>query len=414
MKSFTLASNDSIPGWGEAVFTIEDRLDADTGLVYNKDSIRFGTPLDKVLPKFTFSATIAWATMQIGDTTITLTGSDSIDLTEPVYLTICSQDKSTQKTYKIVATIHQVDPDLYTWEKVCDQIYPEDESEQQLLFTDYGLVLFKHNGLRIQCAGSMDGGSTWSTLQNVTGLPSTCSVRQIVTNEEMFYYGEGHTLYISADARDWDYIEVEDSIVSTVMCWNELPWFALSDGEHVELAYWTLVGLHRTGLKVKANEWPVSGFATAQFETLNDRLRAMILGGYNARGKELNTNWQLDCNPSLEGGYRIENFSTTYDQTKSLTGASIVWYNDQLMLFGAKLADNSYLGRNILISTNEGTTWQTADTTENILPESYTARYYTNVCTDGEYIYLVGGRDEQNRTHSDVYRGRLNSILWDK
>ena len=41
LTAFSFNSVDSMPGLGEAVFTVEERID--TGLVYNKDSIRYGT-----------------------------------------------------------------------------------------------------------------------------------------------------------------------------------------------------------------------------------------------------------------------------------------------------------------------------------------------------------------------------------
>ena len=55
LSSFSFTANDSFPGLAAAVFTIEERID--TGLVWNKDSMLYGTNLTRVVPRFTFAAT---------------------------------------------------------------------------------------------------------------------------------------------------------------------------------------------------------------------------------------------------------------------------------------------------------------------------------------------------------------------
>ena len=98
LSAFSFAAIDSMPGLAAAVFKVEERLD--TGLVWNKDSMLYGTKLDRVVPRFTFAATPGAASLALPDTTVQLTGYDTLDFTKsPIYLTICSQDNSTTKTY---------------------------------------------------------------------------------------------------------------------------------------------------------------------------------------------------------------------------------------------------------------------------------------------------------------------------
>ena len=116
LTSFYFADIEDMPGLAEAKFKIDERLD--TGLVTNQisqyDSMRYGTSLKKVVPKFTFAASPGSATMHLGDTTIELSGTDTLDFTKtPIYLTIVSSDLSNTKVYEIKTTVHTVDPDLY-------------------------------------------------------------------------------------------------------------------------------------------------------------------------------------------------------------------------------------------------------------------------------------------------------------
>ena len=145
LSAFYFAKNDSFPGLGNAVFTIEERLD--TGLVWNKDSMLFGTRLDTVIPKFTFAATPSAAYLTMPDTTVVLTGYDTLDFSKtPIYLTIRSSDKTTTKVYEIQPRVHQVNPDLYTWQQLTAQIYPSDDSEQRVVLLGNKFVMLSSNG----------------------------------------------------------------------------------------------------------------------------------------------------------------------------------------------------------------------------------------------------------------------------
>ena len=109
----------------------------------------------------------------------------------------------------------------------------------------------------------------------------------------------------------------------------------------------------------------------------------------------------------------MEEFSISRPSFKSLTGVTIVEYDEELMMFGGVDDKVQYFGRDIYISDDEGLTWVKADTTKNSLPAVYQARQKQTAIVRDDYIYLFGGQDA-TKTHSDVYRGRLTSINWNK
>ena len=123
VKAFSLSST-VYPQLGKVSFAIEERID--TGLIYNKDSIAFGAKVDSVLLKVTYAASPSSATLQLGDTTINYAYTDTVNLSKaPVYLTIISQDQKVQKTYEIRVSVHQIDPDLFTWESISPTIHED-------------------------------------------------------------------------------------------------------------------------------------------------------------------------------------------------------------------------------------------------------------------------------------------------
>lgn len=399
-----------MPGLAKAVFTVEDRVD--TGLVWNKDSMLFGTSLVEVVPRFTFKATPGAAFLTLPDTTCVITGYDTLDFTNgPIYLTIRSSDRSTTKTYEIKPLVHQVDPYLYTWTRLNDGIYPADESEQRVLESGSDFVMLVSNGFSMRSYRSADGIS-WSTPSEATGLPAGTRVRQIISDGSTLYYGQDKKIYTSTDAVTWTAHDAAYPVVTMLFHWNGRVWALAQNNGAYELAIWQADNLTLTGLQPQG-EFPVSDFASVCFQSASGRERVMVIGGFAENGKSLNTRWNLEYSSRISenGGYRMEEFSIDRPQFTSLTGISVISYNGELQLFGGVDEKMKYFGRDILISTDEGLTWNPADTSSNQLPDVYQARQKQTAIVRDNNIYLFGGQDKTT-TYSDVYKGRLNSIEW--
>lgn len=408
LTAFSFTANSNYPGLAAASFKVEERLD--TGLVQNLDSIMYGTPLDSVVPKFTFAATPGSAIMQTPDTTIILGGSDTINFEkQPLYLTVKSQDGKNTKVYELRAYVHQVDPDLYHWEQLCPQVLT-DNSEQRVVSLGEKFVLIGNNGFRTSVYTSSDG-EIWSNPQAPSGLPDGCHVRRIISDGSMLYYADSLTLYTSADAISWtasDYTGSGFRIRNMLMIWNDTVWAIVEDDHGPVLANMRDGELKTTALRPKS-DFPVSDFATVCFENAAGRVRAMVLGGRAKNGAVLNSRWNIEFSPVV--GYRMQNFSIDRPAFTDLTGASVIWYNHQLLMFGGVDAEMKYIGRDILVSNDEGLNWTAADSAKNCLPATYTARQKQSVLVRDNAIYVFGG-EQQDRTFSDVYRGKLNSIDW--
>ena len=409
LSSFYFAANDSNPGLAEAVFTIEERLD--TGLVWNKDSMLYGTRLDSVVPRYIFAATPSAAWLKMPDTLCALTGYDTLDFSKgPIYLNIRSADRSTLKTYEIRATVHHADPDLYSWTVLTPQIYEIDDSEQKTVELDDSFVLIKSNGFALHVYQSEDGAE-WLDMGEPTGLPAGTNVRQIISDGTTLFYGQGNKIYTSTDALTWTAQTVAYPVVTMLLYWNSLIWVLVNNSGY-ELAYIDNDGLVLSGMRPDG-PFPVSDFGTVVFQSASLRERAMIIGGFSENGESLNTRWNLEysTHPMPKGEYRMEEFSIDRPSFTRLTGISVIWYNNQLMMFGGVDEKMNYFGREILISTDEGLNWVKADSTKNQLPEVYSARQKQTAIVRDEYIYLFGGQDA-DVSYSDVYRGYLNSIGW--
>ncbi len=411
LSTFAFASNDSFPGLAAATFKIEERLD--TGYVYNPDSILYGTPLDSVVPVFTFAATPGSVLLHTADTTVFLTGKDTIDFTRtPIYLTVNSSDGTTTKVYEIHATVHQVDPDLFTWKCLTEQAFTPDNSAMQVVLLHDQFVCIKDNGFRLSLYRS-DDGAIWAEAETPSGLPASCSVRGIISDNEMLYYADTTGLYTSSDGVRWVHETYSEFTLRTMlMAWNGTVWALAYDHGEPVLAKKEGESLQLTSLRIDS-PFPVSDFAAVAFESAADRARAMIIGGFAEDGTSLNTRWNLEytTTDTTHGGYRLMDFSIDRPQFAGLTGVSVVWYNHTLYMFGGVDTTMQYRGRDIFVSTDEGLSWTATDTSKCALPEAYTPRQRLSALVYDDNIYLFGG-ETQDASYSDVYRGRLNSIDW--
>ena len=411
LTAFYFAKNDTMPGLAKAVFTIEERID--TGLVWNKDSMLYGTNLHRVVPRFTFASTPDVAYLTMHDTIHVLSGYDTLDFTKtPIYLTIRSADKKNTKVYEIRATVHSEDPDLYTWEQLNSSIYGSDDSEQRVVEKGSDFLMLTSNGITMRAYRSADG-TTWSSPGTMSGLPAGTKVRQIVSDGNKLYYGQDSIVYTSTDAVNWTGTKVDHRIEAMLMHWNGLVWALVTvGGKEYELAHTDGTSLTLSGLKPGSN-FPVSDFATVCFLSSSLRERAMIIGGFAENGQALDTRWNIEYSKHItkDNGYRLQEFKGGRSSFNGMTGISVIYYNHQLLLFGGVDENSAYFGRDIMISVDEGLNWTKADTAKNQLPSVYQARQKQNAIVRNNNIYLFGGQDAQT-TYSDVYKGRLNSIDW--
>ena len=411
LKAFYFVKNDSMPGLAQAVFSIEERND--TGLVWNKDSILYGTSLERVVPRFTFAATPSAAFLTMADSIVQLTGYDTLDFTKtPIYLTIRSADKSNTKIYRMNVTVHQADPDLYTWTQLSPGVVGRYDCEQRVIEHGDAFVMLLSDGLDLRAYQSTDG-ATWTDLGTMNGLPKGTHVRQIISDGTRLFYAQDSLIYTSTDVTTWTSSKVNHPVHTMLLYWNNLAWVLVTnDNSKYELAYTDGTSLTLSGLQ-PGSDFPVSDFGTVCFLSSSLRERAMIIGGFSENGAALNSRWNLEYSSHIQehNGYRLQDFSQDRSSFTGVTGICVVYYNNMLMLFGGVDEKMTYLGRDVLTSTDEGLTWTKADTSKNQLPEAYQARKKVSAIVRDNNIYLFGGEDSE-MTYSDSYRGRLNSIDW--
>ena len=416
VNTFSFYEDTLNPGLTQAEYKIEHL--SDTGLIYNVDSLRFGTRLDSVIPYITYKATPGAATFYLPNDTISSTGYDTLDFTQrPIYLQVIASDFTTERWYRIDIHAHKVNPYLYVWQKLNDHIFPAQNCETKAFYINNQFVLYVNNGFTTQVYTSSDA-KTWNQASTPTGIPTPCYVKDILQHNDTLYYLDKNQLFCSTDHLTWtatDYSAASFEPINMLVSYHEKAWCIIQDRTSQELVLATILGgdIHPcTNIQGYVNgilptDFPISDFAATAFESSSERPRAMIVGGRNFNGEPVNSRWNIEY-VANEKAYRLKNFTISQPTFHTLTGASIVQYGGQLIMFGGIDNDLEW-NSNILYSDDEGMHWYAPDTASNQLPLEYQSRQNQSVIVENKSIYLIGGQS-YTTSFSDVYRGRLNSL----
>lgn len=418
VNTFTFYEDTANLGLTQVTYKVEHT--GDTGRIYCKDSLAFGTRLDSVVPYVTYKATPAMAKFYLPDTIITSLGTDTLDFTEqPIYLYVLSSDMEHERWYRIDIAVHQADPDLFVWKKLADQIFAPQNCDIKAFYIGELMYLYVNNGFQTQLYRSVNG-YFWQLMEAPMGLPVPCSVRDILQYHDTLYYVDGDKLYTTTDQVNWsmtDYSGKPYSLVNMLVVFDDKPWCIVQERASEKLRLGILyeddihlvAPIHGLDNNVLPDNFPISDFAALPFESSSERPRAMIVGGRTLDGTPVNTRWNLEY--EMSAGYRIVDFSIEQPSFNSLTGVSVIQYDNRLYMFGGIDNDLTYRS-NILCSDDEGMNWYVPDTAHNRLPNDYRSRQkQTVVVDDDNNIYIIGGQTN-TQTYSDVYRGYLNSMKW--
>lgn len=412
--------NDSFPNLNKTSFVVEAL--SDTGRIYPIDSLSYGIRLDSLVPSISFGHTPSAAYLVMPDTIVTLTGSDTLDFSvSPIYLRVVAADEKTVQVYRVEVYVHNVDPDLYVWECMTDGICMPEAAEQKAINLRGEWLFYMNNGSCIRGYHSADT-RTWSE-QPVSGLPWNVAISNMVNTNDTLCCAQGTTLYTSSDGFSWHSTDLSGqgyTILSTVASLNDMTWVLVEeDGTET---YNLMAVVHGQIISPDGVEWsnvstdfPVSQSAVVSYQTQTGQEHVLVAGGYSQTGVMVDGWWNIECQQVYTGNkqtchYRLTNYTREYASMPASANMAIVWYNEQLIRCGG-MNSNLETDDNMRSSVDQGISWQDMDSTHCQRPASYEPRFSQSMLTDGEYIYLIGGKNTK-KAYTDVYRARLNSILW--
>lgn len=416
--SLKFTKNDSIPYLETAVFTVEesdsdDPVFADLEeMIVNLDSLPYQTRIDSVFPTFTFESTRgAYLTFYVdslalfADTTI-ISGSDTIDFSRRVKLHNTSYDGTVEKEYLIKVNVHTVEPELYHWNKLSNNLSAEPAFSQNTVLIGDSFYFYSNNTVNNFLRVS-DDGANW-TSKSVTGLPPYVSFKNLeLFNNKLFLLDENNTIYVSEDYVNWsqNHHFTDMDVLSFLFVLNDKLWAVVKKGGVYKFAFtadgseWTL------GENIPQN-FPVKDFAAMKFLTILNVEKAVVVGGMLPDGEITDKIWTTE-----NSAYWLP--MPTSNLIGKIKGGKLGFYDKKLHLFGGMDEDSRLREEQYYISSDEGFTWQLPDTTYNKYKELVLPRAFESVLVKDKELYIVGGQN-QNSYLYDVWKGSLNRLQFDR
>ncbi len=280
VRTFSLASDVSIlPNLSYRYFTI----DLVNGLIFNPDSLPYGTDISALVPKITFaSASKVEITVQDPDGGALLktvdyleNDKDSIDFNNDVKMKVVAANGVTTQNYRIKVLVHKVQADSLVWtgvgERTLPTTLPAPHSQKTIAFRDK-IYCFTSESSSYNVAVTDAPSREWSISSFIPAL-DTMSVSSIVVSADTIYALGGRPddngnmqLLSSVDGKSWTAGQVRFS--SLIGVWENVLVGILSTGTSYNHATYA-DGVYVEGDVVSAY-FPISGHsATVSYNDEN-------------------------------------------------------------------------------------------------------------------------------------------------
>ncbi|OIP81539.1 MAG: hypothetical protein AUK44_09715 [Porphyromonadaceae bacterium CG2_30_38_12] len=417
----------------KAFFTVAE-YDAQTkdSIIVNLDSLPYRTSIEKVIPTFRFNSTAGTYVHRVDSLgafrdSIGLTGKDTLDFRRVVKVTNIASDKLTRVSYRIKVNVHQVEPELYQWNKVVSQLTSDMGLIHKAVMLHDSVFLFNATNGSIALYKSKDA-IQWDSKIMVSNLPADAPLRNMVVfNNKIFLVYNDTLLYWTADGVTWTKGEFSTEAYlfkNLLFGFRDKLWAITqtkTDSKYHFARSSTGASWEILSQELPAN-FPVREYAALAFVSRVNYPKVLVAGGFNKEGALLSNVW------SSEDGINWFDFSTENKTFGVRSASSIVAYDNKLLVFGGFKANNQFCDSLYMESADEGLSWKVPDTLTNRIRKpiytitatkadttylTYEKRAAQSVLVDNnQNLILIGGVNNEPNPFADVWKGRLNKLVF--
>ena len=445
VKSFSLTEDDSIAANLDSVFF---SIDLAKGLIFNADSLPYGTDVTRLIPVITTLETASEMKLIVTrangtDTTYNYleNSTDSIDFTNPVKLRVVSYDGLTEMTYTVNVNVHKVVSDSLTWNRDALSALPstisnptgqrtvQSNGAYYCLTTDgsaYCLASYTPTATPTNAPGMLL--ENWE--KNSITFPFAPQVESFAATDETFFL-------LADDGALWMSDSHGDIWAETGLSWNAVYG---NYGDRllgsVETENGWMIQSYPTGdLTPLPAGMPVSGTSMPASYTfpLSSAEQMVIVGGRLPDGSLTPDTWGFDGTSWVKLSKRplpvaLENVAMAMYFSFKTSSAWITTSLPTLVAIGGRASDGT-ISTAVYISNDYGINWVKAASTmqlpEYITPVWGAQLFVVDSFYDGNikplvskptetwacpYIYLFGGYDSAGTFQNTLWRGVINRL----
>lgn len=382
-------------------------IDQERGLVYNTDSIAYGTDVTHVIPNISADGYVYYYK---GEEKEGYNKGDTIDFTHPMRFSILSHDNKFSRDYLISINKHQVDPKKTTWTLIegCSfptQLYVEQRS---IIKGDQVFVLGKGNdGHYYTTSTSVTDGVEWSAAIPWNGITEGVDCSSIVLFDDIFYLLAENTLYCSENGIDWSNISTNtllSCLIPSITAEGSSVW-SISDGLFVtsnDMTTW-----QDYGQPVGSSIDKVAGSFSQPLHTNKAIYRTLFVG---SSPLSTDTCAQVWSKLSTEDKWvEVKPVGTNVFGCPNLENLAVINYHDKLYAFGGKSLGNRHVPIEAFSacfeSRDNGVTWKVRNHVFS-LSEHFAGRdeTFSTVVDDSNRVWVIWS------TSGEVWQGIWSGI----
>ena len=429
-------------------------------VIYNADSLPYGTKITRLIPIISYSNKVTSATIVSeggdrvsGNYDYMANPNDTIDFSGNVTLSLYCNNNLTRYDYKIKINVHKQKPDSIYWSELAVSTLPSRlpsptaQKSSQSDASSYCFIQESDGTYTLSCSTDLYTGR-WDK-KSVT-LPFIPQVRT--------FEAAGNSLYLLSDNGDlYSSEDSGDSWNATGKNWTKMLGHykenitgIANEGNSRIFVQYPATGINQT---VPA-DFPDSGMSDLVM-TVNDWTEnpaALLAGGVKADGSLTNATWGFDGNrwvklsthgiPDIKDAILIPYYVYRRYSSANLKRECF----DVLLLTGGVLPDGT-LNRKVYISYDNGITWHKGTETIQLpaaipamtmadiliekqpanadLSDAWKIRYRSNrhkspdyTLNDGviswecPYLYMMGGCSADGTLYNTIWRGVLAQLTF--
>lgn len=395
-------------------------VDQENLLIYNTDSLPYGTDAKHVICNITSRGSVVIKSMT-SDSLNTYSTTDSIDFSQPREMRVYAPDGSGYRTYTVKINVHQEDGDVFKWKNIStNSVFPTLDGMKAVACKDYIYVAGNSGAQTKLYYTAISDGSNWT--EYGTTFPADAYKNLLSHNGNIFLRAKTGDTYIvttQEDGKPNTTVETGQDAITALLA---------SDGEH-------LYALNNNGELVRSDtqegyncSWSTEtldngntflpsqdiSYTLSALRTNNNAARLVLIGNRSVEEYASDAAAQIwgkiiEYDNNTNSTWMYYDGTTAAQQLPRLSGLTAFVYGDAIVALGGKgigacTTTPFYM---FYASYDGGISW--AGDTRIPLPTGLSGVDTTFALTvdHDNFIWLIRGDNGQ------VWRGRLNKLGWE-